>query len=194
MVKVMDCRIVVGWLFEFPGTSTTIGYSMPNLVYIYELYMTCNHFFIWTHFFYITPFSFKFMFWSIRPTSRTPTATSEFVLQLRYYVHFRANTLGKDMNPLILPAMGLNSTITVLLRKNGFVIEWPIRIDMPLNKETKPNLWILKSSLSTHLKELGIIGSPALYNCWAHFISFHRVEFMLATCIIYLASIEELWT
>ena len=40
---------------------------------------------------------------------------SEFVLQLRYYVHFRANTLGKGMNPLILPAYGLNSTTTVLL-------------------------------------------------------------------------------
>ena len=31
---------------------------------------------------------------------------SEFVLQSRYYVHFRANTLGKGMNPLILPSMG----------------------------------------------------------------------------------------
>ena len=31
---------------------------------------------------------------------------SEFELQTRYYVHFRANTLGKGMNPLILPAMG----------------------------------------------------------------------------------------
>ena len=31
---------------------------------------------------------------------------SEFVLQSRYYVHFRANTLRKGMNPLILPAMG----------------------------------------------------------------------------------------
>ena len=31
----------------------------------------------------------------------------EFVLQSRYYVHFRANSLGKGMNPLILPpAMG----------------------------------------------------------------------------------------
>ena len=30
----------------------------------------------------------------------------EFVLQSRYYVHFRANTLGKGMNPPILPAMG----------------------------------------------------------------------------------------
>ena len=29
---------------------------------------------------------------------------SEFVLQSCYYVHFRANTLGKGMNPLILPA------------------------------------------------------------------------------------------
>ena len=31
---------------------------------------------------------------------------SEFVLKSRYYVHFRANTLGKGMNPLILSAMG----------------------------------------------------------------------------------------
>ena len=30
----------------------------------------------------------------------------EFVLQSRYYVHFRPNTLGKGMNPLILPAIG----------------------------------------------------------------------------------------
>ena len=30
----------------------------------------------------------------------------EFVLQSCYYVHFRANTLRKGMNPLILPAMG----------------------------------------------------------------------------------------
>ena len=30
---------------------------------------------------------------------------SEFVLQSRYYVHFRANTLGKGMNPHIPPAM-----------------------------------------------------------------------------------------
>ena len=30
---------------------------------------------------------------------------SEFILQSRYYVHFRANTLGKGMNHLILPVM-----------------------------------------------------------------------------------------
>ena len=31
---------------------------------------------------------------------------SNFELQSRYYIHFRTNTLGKDMNSLILPAMG----------------------------------------------------------------------------------------
>ena len=31
---------------------------------------------------------------------------TEFEFQLRYYVHFRINTLEKGMNPLILPAMG----------------------------------------------------------------------------------------
>ena len=30
----------------------------------------------------------------------------EFELQSRYCVHFRTNTLGKAMNPLILTAMG----------------------------------------------------------------------------------------
>ena len=37
----------------------------------------------------------------------------EFELQSRYYVHFRTNTLGKVMNPLISPRYGFNST-TVL--------------------------------------------------------------------------------
>ena len=31
---------------------------------------------------------------------------SEFEIQLRYYVHFQANILGKGMKPLSLPAMG----------------------------------------------------------------------------------------
>ena len=30
----------------------------------------------------------------------------EFLLQSRYYIHFRANILEKGMNPLILPGMG----------------------------------------------------------------------------------------
>ena len=39
----------------------------------------------------------------------------EFVLQSRYYVHFRTNTLGKGMNPLTPSSYGLNNTTTVLL-------------------------------------------------------------------------------
>ena len=31
---------------------------------------------------------------------------SEFVLQSYYYLHYQENTLGKGMNPLVLPAMG----------------------------------------------------------------------------------------
>ena len=43
---------------------------------------------------------------------------SEFVLQSRYFVHFRANTLGKERyEPLYPPSYGLNSTTTVLLRE-----------------------------------------------------------------------------
>ena len=30
---------------------------------------------------------------------------SEFELQSHYYIHLQTNTLGKGMNPLILPAM-----------------------------------------------------------------------------------------
>ena len=32
---------------------------------------------------------------------------SDFEFQSRYYVYFWTNTLGKRMNPLILPSMGL---------------------------------------------------------------------------------------
>ena len=47
---------------------------------------------------------------------------SEFILQLRYYIHFRANTLGKGMNPLILPAMGEIVPLLFFL-ENGFGIK-----------------------------------------------------------------------
>ena len=40
---------------------------------------------------------------------------SEFVLQSRYYVHFRANTLGESYEPPYPPSYGLNNTTTVLL-------------------------------------------------------------------------------
>ena len=47
---------------------------------------------------------------------------SEFELQSHYYVHFRENTLGKGMNPLILPVYGLNSTTTVLSRRMALAL------------------------------------------------------------------------
>ena len=31
---------------------------------------------------------------------------SKFKFQLHYYIHFQANTLGKGMNPFILPVLG----------------------------------------------------------------------------------------
>ena len=40
---------------------------------------------------------------------------SEFVLQSRYYLHFRANTLWNGMNPTYPSSCWVNSTTTVLL-------------------------------------------------------------------------------
>ena len=40
---------------------------------------------------------------------------NEFVLQSRYYVHFRANIIGERYEPPYPPSDGLNSTTTVLL-------------------------------------------------------------------------------
>ena len=45
---------------------------------------------------------------------------SEFVFQSRYYVHFRANTLGESYEPLYPTSYGLNSTTTVLLGEWGW--------------------------------------------------------------------------
>ena len=47
---------------------------------------------------------------------------SEFVLQSRYYVHFRVNTIGKGMTPLILQAMGLIVT-PLFFKENSFGIK-----------------------------------------------------------------------
>ena len=63
----------------FYGISTIVGYSMPNWGCprgVMVKAMDCG------------------------------IVVSEFVLQSRHCVHFRANTLGKGMDPLILPAMG----------------------------------------------------------------------------------------
>ena len=62
---------------------------------------------------------------------------SEFVLQSRYYVHFQANTLGKVWTPL-------SSQLWVKLqhscssRRMALALNNIKRVDMPLNKETKP--------------------------------------------------------
>ena len=47
---------------------------------------------------------------------------SKFVLQSRYYVHFRAITLGKGMNPFILPAIGQIVPL-LFFYENGFGIK-----------------------------------------------------------------------
>ena len=55
---------------------------------------------------------FRFIFWGcprgvMVKAMNCGIVVREFVLQSRYYVHFRANTPGKGMNPHILPpAMG----------------------------------------------------------------------------------------
>ena len=46
----------------------------------------------------------------------------EFELQSHYYVHFRANTLVKGTNPLILPAMGWIVPLIFFL-EDGFGIK-----------------------------------------------------------------------
>ena len=60
---------------------------------------------------------------------------SKFELQLHYYVHFRTNTFGKGMNPLIPLVMGLVVPL-LFFYKDGFGIK-SIKADMLLNKETK---------------------------------------------------------
>ena len=63
---------------------------------------------------------------------------SRFVLQLWYNVHFRSNTFGKGMNPFILLDKGKIVRL-LFFWENGFGIKSPTKVDMPLNKETKPN-------------------------------------------------------
>ena len=63
----------------------------------------------------------------------------EFELKSRYYIHFRTSTLGKGMRSLLrLPSHGLNITL-ISLKKSGFGITYSMKVDMALNKETKPN-------------------------------------------------------
>ena len=54
----------------------------------------------------LTSSEFKFFCKSLQIQLDCGIVVRESVLQSSYYVHFRANTLGKGMNPLILQAMG----------------------------------------------------------------------------------------
>ena len=45
----------------------------------------------------------------------------EFVPQSGYYVHFRANTLGKVMNPLMLPACPLRCLYVSFINSFNFI-------------------------------------------------------------------------
>ena len=54
---------------------------------------------------------------------------NEFEPQLRYYVHFRTNTLGKDMSPLIPPAVVWIADL-LSFNKNSIGIKWPRNVDM----------------------------------------------------------------
>ena len=63
---------------------------------------------------------------------------SEFKLKLFYYVHFRINTLGMDMNPFI-PQLWAKLYHYCPSRRMHLALNNLLNVDMPLNKETKPN-------------------------------------------------------
>ena len=62
----------------------------------------------------------------------------KFKLQLSSYVHLRTNTLGKGMNPLILPAMSQIVPL-VFFWKDGYSIKQPKKVDMSLNNKQTQN-------------------------------------------------------
>ena len=70
-------------------------YLAVCVIYIY----VCIYIYIYTHT-YGCPLCamFKALDYGIN--------VSKFELQSCYYVHFRMNTFGKGLNPLILPSMG----------------------------------------------------------------------------------------
>ena len=76
---------IVGLVSLFNGISTFVGYLMPKL--FSQKNKGCPR-----------GVMVKAMDCGI--------VVREFVLQSRYYVHYRENTVVKGMNPLILPAMG----------------------------------------------------------------------------------------
>ena len=78
---------------------------------------------------------------------RTDMLDCDYEFQLRYYVHFWTNTIGKRMISLITQlCYGLNSTITVPL-KGWYSIKKTTKLDLPLYKKIKLN----QTSVSIYL-------------------------------------------
>ena len=63
---------------------------------------------------------------------------SKFELTSHCYVHFRNNTLEKSVNPLIPPAIDLIAPLPFFYKYDPG-IKQPMKVDIVLNKETKPN-------------------------------------------------------
>ena len=70
---------------------------------------------------------------------------NEFELQSRYYVHFRTIILWKGTN-FLNPAIIAWIVPLPSFWMNGFGIKQPTKVDMPLNKETKPEMTEIFSS------------------------------------------------
>ena len=91
-----------------------------------------------------------------------------FDLQLHYRTQFWTNTLGKNMNPLIPPAVALITSL-LFFYKDCFGIEWPTHFDILFNKEIKPLLsahmvlW-LTSIVSEFDSHLGLHTSSSVTN------------------------------
>ena len=60
---------------------------------------------------------------------------SQFELQSCSYIHFRTNTFVKGKSPLNYPGM----VSLLFFFKDGLGIKHTMKVDMSLNKETKPN-------------------------------------------------------
>ena len=78
-------------------------------------------------------------------------AESKFKLQLHFYIHFWTNILEKSMDSLSShPSYGLVPLL--FFYKDDFGIKLFMNLDMPLNKEAKPNInkcpyWIIHKEL-----------------------------------------------
>ena len=64
-----------------------------------------------------------------------------FELQSRYYVHSKTSTLWKGRN-LYNPQQFV-LVLLLIIYKDSFVIKYPIQVDLPLHKETKPKDYFL---------------------------------------------------